>query len=38
MENEEEGDGADDDVSLGNLSALLESLQGRVVVELSGMV
>jgi len=38
MENEEERDGADDDVSLGNLSALLESLQGRVVVELARVV
>jgi len=34
MEDEEERDGADDDVSLGNLSTLLESLQSRVVVEL----
>jgi hypothetical protein len=35
MENEEERDRADDDVSLGHLSALLESLQGGIVVELS---
>ena len=35
MENEEERDRADDDVSLGNLSALFESFQGRVVVELA---
>jgi len=38
MENEEERDGADDDVSLGNLSAMLESLQGGVVVELARIV
>jgi hypothetical protein len=37
VENEEERDRADDDVSLGDLSALLESLQGRIVVELSGI-
>jgi len=38
MENEEERDGADDGISLGNLSALLESFQGRVVVELARIV
>lgn len=35
MENEEERNRADDDVRLGHLSALLESLQGGIVVELS---
>jgi len=34
MENEEKRDRADDDVSLGDLGALLKSLQGGVVVEL----
>lgn len=38
MENEEERDRADDDVSLGNLRALFEGLQGGVVVELSDIV
>lgn len=37
VENEEERDGADDDVSLGNLSTLLEGLQSGVVVELSSI-
>jgi len=38
MKKEEERDGANDEVSLGDLSALLESLQGGVVVELSVIV
>ena len=38
MENEEERDGTDDDISLGNLSTLLESFQGRIVVELARIV
>lgn len=37
MEKEEENDRADDDISLGDLSALLEVLQGGVVVELSSI-
>ena len=38
VEKEEERDGANDDISLGHLGALLESLQGGVVVELSSIV
>ena len=38
VEEKEERDGADDEVSLGDLTALLESLQSGVVVELSGIV
>jgi len=38
VEKEEERNGANDEVSLGNLGALFESLQGGVVVELSGIV
>lgn len=37
MEKEERRDGANDDVSFGDLSALFEGLQGGVVVELSGV-
>jgi len=38
VEKEEERDRANDEVSLGYLGALLESLQGGVVVELSRIV
>lgn len=38
VEKEEGRDRADDDVSLGYLGALLECLQGGVVVELSRIV
>ena len=38
VEEEEESDGADDEVSLGDLSALLERLQSGIVVELSIVV
>lgn len=37
VEDEEERDGADDDVSLGHLSALFEGFQGGIVVELSDL-
>ena len=38
VKEEEERDGANDDVSLGYLGAFLESLQSGVVVELSSIV
>lgn len=38
VEKEEETDGADDHVRLGNLSAFLQGLQHRVAVELSSIV
>lgn len=38
MEKEEKDDRGDDEISLGDLGALLEILQGWVVVELSGVV
>ena len=37
MEKEEERDGTNDDVSLGNLSTLFDVLQDGVVVELSSI-